>query len=217
MMSDHCFPVQGMLFRRSFEFTPELLETVREYQMTPQQRDGVTIGIHSRHIKNNDDGQDIHLEMQCIDMVLAEQRKNTHSGNKQQQQQQQPCTVYIMSDRPKTDKRLAKQIKKRQCETITVIKDTIEMDEGLVPKPEHGPFAGASFFRDWITVAQSESALIHGTDRSSSALVYELMVYDGMTSGRIKKPPLRCVMNRLELVHKESDYQIDIHSLYPDY
>jgi hypothetical protein len=42
---------------------------------------------------------------------------------------------------------------------------------------EHGPFAGAGFFRDLVVISQARSAFI-GTSRSSSALVDELMEYD---------------------------------------
>jgi hypothetical protein len=92
-----------------------------------------------------------------------------------------PCTVYIMPDRPKTIENLRTHLLQRNCSAVVApqITDAEVNDKGNKTK-EHGPLAGAGFFRDLVVVSQARSAFI-GDVRSSSALIDELMEYNRRT------------------------------------
>jgi hypothetical protein len=76
---------------------------------------------------------------------------------------------------------------------------------------EHGPFAGAGFFRDLVVVSQARSAFI-GSTRSSSALVDEMIDYDRRTedwhSRNVSDPLLRCYIGQGEHRFRRSRQQI---------
>jgi hypothetical protein len=177
----------GMLFRESFGFTEQFLETVTEdwYQQSGNSTvvsrpwdwktlrtdpSVYTIGLHSRHVLSANDGSDVQNEIKCLDYLLG-----TRENDKV------PCTVYIMSDRPKTIDNLRTHLLQRNCSVVVAaqIMDPEVNDTGKKTE-EHGPFAGAGFFRDLVVVAQARSAFI-GSVRSSSALVDELMDYGRRT------------------------------------
>jgi hypothetical protein len=100
----------GMLFRESFGFTEQFLETVTEDWYHHSSGDSkvvsrpsdcrtlrtdpsvYTIGLHSRHVLSTDDGSDVQNEIKCLDHVLG-----TGENDKV------PCTVYIMSDHRQND------------------------------------------------------------------------------------------------------------------
>jgi hypothetical protein len=167
----------GMLFRESFGFTNQFLETVSEdwYQSgnsTAAHRTDpsvYTIGLHSRHILSAIDGSNVQNEIKCLDCLLGT-RENENV----------PCTVYIMSDRPNTIENLRAHLLQRNCSVVVAahIMDSEVNHTAGSETEEHGPFAGAGFFRDLLVVSQARSAFI-GRTRSSSALVDELIEYDG--------------------------------------
>jgi hypothetical protein len=195
----------GMLFRESFDFTEQFLETVSEdwYQQsgnstvvsrsrawrTPHTHTDppsvYTIGLHSRHTKSSNNGSNVQNEIKCLEYLLT-YRENDKV----------PCTVYIMSDRPKTIENLRTYMLERSCSVVVVahIMDPVVNDTGTKTE-EQGPFAGAGFFRDLLVVSQARSAFI-GDVRSSSALVDELMDYGRRTEAWHSKnavdPLLRC-------------------------
>jgi hypothetical protein len=86
--------------------------------------------------------------------------------------------VYIMSDRHETIEHLRTYLLQRDCSVVLAAQPDapVVKDNGTATE-EHGPFAGAGFFRDLVVVSQARSAFI-GSTRSSSALVDELMEYD---------------------------------------
>jgi hypothetical protein len=198
----------GMLFRESFGFTDQFLETVSEdlYQQ-PGNSTAVTkpwdwkarrtnplvytIGLHSRHMHLTNNGSDVQNEIKCLDHAL-DARENDKV----------PCTVYIMSDRPKTIENLRTYLLQRDCSVVVATQriDPEVNDTGKKTE-EHGPFAGAGFFRDLVVVSQARSAFI-GSTRSSSALVDELMEYDRRTeawrSNNVSDSLLRCYIGQGE-------------------
>jgi hypothetical protein len=177
----------GMLFRESFGFTEQFLETVNEdwYQesgdSTPVSRPWdwkthrtdpsvYTIGLHSRHAAFANNGSNVQKEIKCLEYLLT-YRENDKV----------PCTVYIMSDRPTSIENLRTYLLKRSCSVVVAaqIVDPEVNDTGKQTN-EHGPFAGAGFFRDLLVVSQARSGFI-GDTRSSSALVHHLMDYGRRT------------------------------------
>ena len=174
---------KGMLIRNSIEFTSEVRNSVQPY--INDERNHRSIGIHSRHIRDKDDGSDVTWEIQCLDKILqATQLKDEESLVVP------PCTVYVMSDRLAALEAIRRESFQRNCSVAVVDHDSVGPDSNF--KKEHGPFAGAGFFRDWLVVSQARTGFIHYNDRSSSALVYETMVYDGITEREIDSPVLRC-------------------------
>ena len=176
--------VQGMLLRKSIEFTNMVENSVQPYMLPTETRGNLrTIAIHSRHIRDSDDGSNVSAELKCLDEIM----RSTARGDGEQQP---PCKVFVMSDRAATLDAIQRESEKRNCSAVVVEHDSAEHTANAAK--EHGPFAGAGFFRDWLVAAQAQTGFIHFQDRSSSALVYETMVYDGMTRGTIESPVLRC-------------------------
>jgi hypothetical protein len=183
----------GMLFRESFGFTEQFLETVSEdwYQPTSANSTAVllgnstaitqpwdwkarrtdpsvyTIGLHSRHMYQANNGSNVQNEIKCLDYLLGTRENDTV-----------PCTVFIMSDRHNTIDNLRTYLLQRNCSVVLAAQpDAPVVKDNGTETEEHGPFAGAGFFRDLVVVSQARSAFI-GSTRSSSALVDELVEYD---------------------------------------
>ena len=182
--------LMGMLRKESIEFTQQLVDSVQSYMLEGNAlREQVTIAVHSRHIRTRLDGSDVRSEVNCLDQLLTKLRRP-----------QQPCTIFIMADRQLTLDKLEDVVKARNCSAVIVEKKTMEVRQEESKslqdiEAEHGPFRGGGFFRDWIVVAQATRGFIHYRDRSSSAIVFEQSVYDGMMKSIIDKPPLRCEMD----------------------
>lgn len=184
-----------MLFRHTFIFTDRILESIHPRVAGSVNRtiDGtnadeatnptnLTIGIHSRHNNPEKDGSDISREVACIDMIFEEMGYNASLGNEH-------CSIYVMSDRRATLENIIEPSQNRMCDTIEV--EHLQKTEGA--REEHGPFAGAPFFRDLLLVSQhARDAFIHVHGSSSSALVFEIITYDAIMAGRLEKAPLRC-------------------------
>ena len=177
-------------------FSPAIETSIQDYLKDKDRPNRISIGIHSRHIRDNNDGSDVSYEMQCLDLILQKQQQqqqtNQENKNGPDGDDLPPCTVYVMADRAATLEHVKTESAKRNCATVTVDHRTILPAANSLYKQEHGPFAGGDFFRDWLVVSQAQTGFIHYKDRSSSALVYETMVYDGMAEGRIDSPVLRC-------------------------
>jgi hypothetical protein len=86
-----------------------------------------------------------------------------------------------MSDRPKTIENLRTYLLQRGCSVVVAaqIMDPEVNDTGEKAE-EHGPFAGAGYFRELLVVSQARSRCVGG-ERSSSALVDERMDYGRRT------------------------------------
>lgn len=165
----------GMLFWNCFTMTAEFLATIqadldasRPYlrdAADPSAKETFTIGLHSRHVNSNDDGGDVFQETQCLDWLIST-RRNARI----------PCVVFIMADRPATIENLSQYLKRKSnCAALSVSPDPTT-NRTLAEAGEHGPFAGAGFFRDLALASQARSGFA-GSQRSSSALLLEFMDY----------------------------------------
>jgi len=61
----------GMLFRASFEIRKQVVKEIRTVS-----RADFSVGLHSRHYKNNDDGCHTKNEKRCLERSLAKQSVN---------------------------------------------------------------------------------------------------------------------------------------------
>jgi hypothetical protein len=205
----------GMLFRESFGFTEQFLETVSEDRYQPPGNSTAinqlwdwkarrtdpsvyTIGLHSRHMYQENNGSNVQNEIKCLDHAL-DSRENDKV----------PCTVYIMSDRHSTIDNLRTYLLQRNCNVVLAAQpDAPVVKDNGTKTEEHGPFAGAGFFRDLVVVSQARSAFI-GSTRSSSALVDELIEYARRTEDwHSKDPLLRCYIGQGEHRFRQSRQQI---------
>lgn len=172
----------GMLFRQAFVVTPELTASVAAYPPPPAS--GRTFGIHARHPNPQDEGTRVAREVQCLDQLLVQSKDASNSSANN-------CTVYIMSDRTATLVALQEAARARHWQAVVGVEAANSSVYGVQPPEqvaEHGSNAGAGFFRDLAVVSQARTGFC-GYARSSSALVYELMVYEARLEG-LSSPPL---------------------------
>ena len=170
--------LHGMLFRESFQFTSHIVESVQSY-FRPPDESHITIGIHSRHPSQRNDGSNVQREVDCL-IHLLETIRSEHVTSS-------ACTVYVMSDRPSSLFSIMKASQEQGCQGVAA--EPFEGADDIVDD-EHGPWAGAAFFRDLLVVSQARSGFV-GYARSSSALVYENMAYETQNE-HFPRLPLRC-------------------------
>jgi len=154
----------GMLFHRSFSFTKDLIESVQpDIPSWTNDSDVFSIGLHSRHVGEEDDGSDV---TELVDCVQKLQRMPEATSKR--------CLVYAMSDRAATVANLANHA----GHNCTVASVTREADVKAVKSgpQEHGPFAGVAFFQDVALVMHAKSALV-GRLRSSTSFLLSSMEY----------------------------------------
>lgn len=168
--------VYGMGFNYLFDFSNRIKAIVPDqFRTNPPSSTAFTIGVHSRHTNEGDDGCVINREMKCLEDILREiPPEHKHK----------PCQLFVMSDRECTLTRLRSALQpgsflfpdgsKRTC---TVHVPPHESHAGLTA--EHGPFAGAGFFQDlaFVTGAVRHS-LITGRKHSSSLFLNEMVTYN---------------------------------------
>ena len=152
----------GMLFWESFALTEELVESVRNDVVVPN-ASFFSVGVHSRHPSNRDDGTDVSDEIACINKLV----RTLGNGR--------PCLAYLMSDRQETVRRISKHVQIAHNCTV-VLASQRESANGTEHVDEHGAFAGAGYFQDLVVVGQADSAFI-SKRRSSTSLVAEFMEY----------------------------------------
>lgn len=184
----------GMLFWESFSMTKDFLATVRNEldtskpyvrQLGEAPKETYTIGLHSRHASHDNAGYDVHKEIQCLDWLISKRQNDTV-----------PCAVFIMSDRPATIQNITNYLRRTtNCDAISVSSDP-SSQRNLSEIGEHGPFAGAGFFRDLAVASQARSAFT-GSPRSSSALLLEFIEYKRRNEAwrddhKLLDPLLRC-------------------------
>ncbi|GKY99174.1 hypothetical protein MPSEU_000872800 [Mayamaea pseudoterrestris] len=131
--------------------------------------DHISIALHSRHVVLGDDGSFVDQEKRCLQQVL--QRFT--------QAQKQQCTIYLMSDRPKTLTLLADWLRastSTKCTPIYI--DASDHLNSSLRLTEHGVHAGRGYWQDWAMATQAKSAVIGDTRRSSYKLVKATIVYD---------------------------------------
>lgn len=106
----------------------------------------------------NDDGSNVTNEMQCLRRIVVGAT--------------QPCRVFVISDRSKSVDKISKAVVRDLNCAVSVVNHT-EMTPSLTA--EHGPFAGAGFFRDLALASRARHGLVGGR-RSSTMLLEELIV-----------------------------------------
>jgi hypothetical protein len=152
--------LNGMLFRGIFSFHPDIFPP--EYSRVEPEGTR-TYALHSRHVDMDDDGSDVLEEKTCLNTLHHKFRG-------------QPCTVYLMSDRKATLHKMSMYVEKIQNCTPVVVTHVTDHADGHYT--EHGPFAGAGFFQDWLVASQARHGFIGHCYRSSSLLLRELIQYD---------------------------------------
>jgi hypothetical protein len=197
-----------MLFNKSFEFTPSILDSVSPYKLpsTGQQQQNdpaeITIGIHSRHIRPEHDGSDVSSETACLDLILESLRRTKGQASS--------CTIFLMSDRVATRETFPVGALARNCTTVVVTQEEAPPPVDGTTEEEHGPFRGAGMFRDFLVTSQAKDGFIHFDGRSSSAFVYERMVYNAMTQGLVDAPIARCEIDWRHGHNKTRLYEIGL-------
>jgi hypothetical protein len=171
----------------------------------------LSIALHSRHVNSLDDGSSVAHETACLEQLLLEHQPqqsssqpdaaaeaNNYGGNGKKNNNndtdsdgtvQDVCRIFLLSDRPRTifwiKAWLAKneEVMHHSCTVITAAHDD-KNAKGL--EVEHGPFAGAGFYRDLLFASSlsssssssfSQMAWIGHDRRSSSKLLLEWMEY----------------------------------------
>ena len=158
----------GMVFRHAFELTGKLVGSI-ETQGGRIDLTAFTVGVHTRHSQENVDNSSIEREAACMEKVVA-----GHGSRL--------CQVLIMSDREESNAALAAHAQKLGCQGIRVVHDVernMSRGSGVWNaimsitgggttrqaavmygiKREHGPFAGAGFWKDLALVTQAQHAL----------------------------------------------------------
>ena len=161
----------GMVFRHAFQMTEALAESIGTTNAFVDP-DAFSVAVHTRHPSMQQDGSSVERETACMDRVLSSRPQNNKT-----------CQVYIMSDREKSNQMLAKHAQKRGCQGITVAHTSFQDPNTTVYKQrhgqrqEHGPFAGAGYWKDMALALQARNGWV-ATTRSSSGLIHNLLVYD---------------------------------------
>jgi hypothetical protein len=153
----------GMLHHYTFDDAKTIRDSIPNQLEQYNNPTYYTIGLHSRHFVNGVDGCNIEREIACLQTILSN-RKEKNS----------PVHVNIMTDRACTVTNLTLWLHEHNCSVLTV---KHEVTPGDIQ--EHGPYAGAGFYRDLALVSRSRSALI-GMDRTSTDMLREMMEYDKM-------------------------------------
>jgi hypothetical protein len=158
----------GMLYAESFSYSKELLQSVASDMPAATEGDEDTvfsIGMHSRHPSEEQNGTHIHGEKQCLDYLM----ENRNTGHL-------PCRVHLMSDRELTIGGVSTYAKQKyNCSVVVTSNPTLATTEHTIQ--EHGKTAGMGYFQDLALVSEAKSAFM-SQSRSSSALVMEMMDYN---------------------------------------
>lgn len=158
----------GLLLEEAFSFHDSVrpsLDTMHAIQATS------TIALHSRHTSRLDEGDNVSPEQHCLEQVLANMSR--------------PCTVILLSDRPKTLDLLAQVVTNLQCTPMFA-----NHDAGRSFRVDHGPYSGVGFFQDLALASNAVHGFIGHKKRSSSMLLEEWIVYRRSLQQDISSTPL---------------------------
>ncbi|GKY98016.1 hypothetical protein MPSEU_000759700 [Mayamaea pseudoterrestris] len=187
----------GLSWRHSFDYSPRIRERVKQHaavaktivtqngtNVTRRSPHVLTIGIHSRHTRSDDDGCNVRLEQDCMRQLLNEYRAQTNAPNGTKV----PCQVTLASDRTCTIDKMSNWLSSETLGCAVVVtersKNTPDSSMHAVFN-EHGPFSGSGFFQDMLlagmTVRDAMIGSLEPTDghrwRSSSELMEEAITY----------------------------------------
>jgi len=155
----------GLLFRNIFTLPKDVgvvVSTSPNYHLPVSSDSSFSLALHSRHPVRSDNGTLIPEESECLVNLLSGTNLTT------------ACTVYLMSDRPPTIRLLTEFLHQHfpHCRVITALQE----DHAEETSREHGPSPGNGFMLDLAVAQRARSAFV-GSDRSSSLLLHELMIY----------------------------------------
>lgn len=154
----------GLLFFESFSLTDELLESVKDDLVTPNDST-FSFGVHARHPNQNDDGSNISGEVKCVDRLIQEKSAG------------RPCRAHLMSDRQTTVAELSSYVRTHYNCTIALVSRHISAEMNADHVGEHGVASGSGYFQDLAVVGQAQSGFV-SKRRSSTSLVAEYMEYN---------------------------------------
>eukprot|EP00547_Thalassionema_nitzschioides_P006976 CAMPEP_0194204608 /NCGR_PEP_ID=MMETSP0156-20130528/4079_1 /TAXON_ID=33649 /ORGANISM="Thalassionema nitzschioides, Strain L26-B" /LENGTH=540 /DNA_ID=CAMNT_0038930663 /DNA_START=227 /DNA_END=1849 /DNA_ORIENTATION=- len=139
-----------------------------------------SIGLHSRHVIANQKVRGVGREEECLKEML--QYKQTH----------QSCTVYVMSDRTWSKRKMSRLfLANYNCTVQTLDHDGSKSISTTSFSEEHGPMAGRAFFEDLDFVAKNTyNAFISIGKGTSSQMIYSVIEYDRYMEAFRKKKRL---------------------------
>lgn len=121
----------------------------------------LAIAVHSRHPRNEYTGEDISMEIDCIEKLLKQHGKN------------RPCHVCLMSDRPLTVQRLTEwTANSTACTTFSVKHDSVVHAK----EKEHGPHAGLGFLQELSVCGGKSNAVVGNSHGSTSSLLLDASI-----------------------------------------
>jgi hypothetical protein len=146
----------GMLFRETFTI---------QVGDSPKNNDAIiSVALHSRHPVLGDDGSFVDEEKKCLLSLLTPYKRTKDT-----------CSVYLMSDRPKTVDILSQWLVKLNCTPIVANHESSRLGKMTT---EHGPWAGQGFLQDLDSASAARTAAVGDINRSSFMLLVELMEYN---------------------------------------
>ena len=150
------------------------------------------MALHSRHPVLGDDGSFVNHDQFCLEQVLE----------RRQYSPKQACTVYLMSDRPKTLQLLSDWLQNTtNCQPMVVASDAHETTS--LRLTEHGPYAGRGYWQDWAMASQARTAVIGDPRRSSYMLVKELVMYDRIVEAYDKYGDINVTRHQQRMIECE--------------
>ena len=153
-----------MLFREIFTIMVPV-----DDPFTSQASENLTlfsVGLHSRHTVEGDDGSFIPDEIKCLESILPPSRTA------------QTCAVYLMSDRPKCVEKLKAWLADENCTGVAVDPAVEKSSPSAEVTNEMGPNQGIGFFQELSLASSARTALVGNFHRSSFMLLVELIEYD---------------------------------------
>jgi len=174
----------GLLLHEIFPFQDSVQPAV---DLSGENKEDISIVLHSRHVDDAIDGSDVSKEIDCIKSII---KQHESIGTDMIH-----CKVLLVSDRILTIKNLEEWISQNiTCKSIRA-NHNADIDEAGQFR-EHGPFALVGFFEDLALGAHANGGYIGASGASSSAdLFHELYEYNRVVGNRNRKedlPHLAC-------------------------
>ena len=157
----------GMLFESLFTLRKEFWPPSPGTSMLNETGTHDTYFLHSRHPRVGDDGTYVWPEYKCMEKLLENRTR--------------PCTWYIMSDRQKAIDLLKPKLERNFSCNVQLIDHNSSMSISF--SKEHGPYAGAGYWRDWALAIQARTGFIsfhmyvRPFVRTSTALMREVIEF----------------------------------------
>ena len=154
-----------MLFREIFTIMVPVDDPFAN-QHASKNRTIFSVGLHSRHTVEGDDGSFIPDEVKCLESQLPPSRTG------------ETCAVYLMSDRPTCIEKLRAWLQDNNCTGVAVDPAIEKASPSAEVTNEMGPNQGIGFFQELSLASAARSGLVGDFHRSSFMLLVELVEYD---------------------------------------